>query len=245
MGTYEIEKNIYRNFRLGLKNWAKVFYPEELNRDKWFDYYTMKFDSVEINNTFYNLPEKETIEEWEENAPGNFKYAVKASRYITHMKKLKDPEKPFKNFISTVCQLDSKLGIILFQLPPHWKFNRERLNEFLNHLPDTYKYVFEFRERSWRNDETYELLNQHNVAFCIYHMSDDETPREITSDTIYIRLHGTKKKYSGSYSSQQLTGWKRWIENRLEKVKSVYVFFNNDDKGYAAKNAFKLKQIFS
>jgi uncharacterized protein YecE (DUF72 family) len=134
---------------------------------------------------------------------------------------------------------------VLFQLPPRWKFNRDRLKEFLDQLPENYKYVFEFRDNSWWNEKTYELLNKYNATLCIYHMPDEETPRKITSDTIYIRLHGTTGKYKGSYSPQQLTGWKRWIENRLEKVKSVYVFFNNDDKAYAAKNALKLKKMFT
>jgi uncharacterized protein YecE (DUF72 family) len=118
------------------------------------------------------------------------------------MKKLKEPKHSVKNFIEIVQQLGNKLGIILFQLPPHWKFNKERLRIFLNQLPSNYRYAFEFREQSWWNDETYELLNKHNAAFCIYDMPDKETPRKITSDTIYIRLHGINKKYSGSYSIQ-------------------------------------------
>jgi uncharacterized protein YecE (DUF72 family) len=225
------------------KHWEEVFYPAAIKKQDWFNYYSTKFNSVEINNTFYNLPKVQTIKAWKNNAPGNFIYAIKASRYITHMKKLKDPKEPVNNFLKIIKQLKSNLGVILFQLPPHWKFNRERLSGFLSQLPYNYKYVFEFRDQSWWNDETYELLNKHNVAFCIYNMPDEETPRKITSDTIYIRMHGPVKKYSGSYSSQQLSGWKRWIENRIEKVSSVYIFFNNDDRGYAAKDALKLQEM--
>ena len=226
------------------KHWEKVFYPEDLNTKEWFNYYSKNFNSVEINNTFYNLPDKQIIKVWKNNAPENFVYAIKASRYITHMKKLKDPKKSVKNFFNTIRILENKIGIVLFQLPPYWKFNKERLKNFLNQLPSEFSYAFEFREHSWWNDDTYELLNKHNAAFCIYNMPEEETPRKVTSDTIYIRLHGTKQKYSGSYSPKEISGWKRWIENRIEKVKVVYVFFNNDDKGFAVQDALKLKKMF-
>ncbi len=225
-------------------HWKKDFYTKEMDKKDWFSHYSKNFNSVEINNTFYNMPEESSVLHWKENAPRNFTYAVKASRYITHMKKLKDPKEPVNNFLSVIRKLDEKLGIILFQLPHHWKFNKERLERFLHQLPNDFEYAFEFREKSWWNDNTYELLNKHNAAFCIYHMPDEEAPREITSDTIYIRLHGTRKKYSGSYSLQQLTGWKRWITNRLDKVNSVYVFFNNDEKAIAPQNALKLRNMF-
>jgi uncharacterized protein YecE (DUF72 family) len=140
--------------------------------------------------------------------------------------------------------LGAKLGPILFQLPPRWHINLERLAEFLEGLPKTYEYVFEFREESWVTSAAFELLRQHNAAFCIHDLGDMKTPFEITAKFAYIRLHGPgRAKYSGSYSHSQLKEWAQRIKEWRKRLSAIYVYFNNDVGGWAVKNAIELKQL--
>jgi len=157
------------------------------------------------------------------------------------MKKLKNTSENVAKFITNVSVLEEKLGPILFQLPPNWKQNRGRLQDFLEHLPSGYRYAFEFRNASWYTDEVYELLEKHNCAFCIYELDGHLSPLRITADFVYIRLHGPKGKYQGSYSQHELAKWK---ENILSWSKETYIYFDNDQNGYAVFNAKQLKTMF-
>lgn len=224
------------------KHWKGTFYPVNLKIKGHFQYYMQYFDTVEINNSFYRLPSKEVFESWRKAVPENFIYVVKASRFITHMKKLKDPTESLSEFLENVSALKNTLGPILFQLPPSWEINIERLHTFLKALPSHFRYVFEFRNQTWYTEEVYNLLREFNCAFCIYELDRHLTPFVITSDFVYIRLHGPGNKYQGSYDESSLQKWanqiKSWSVN-----KDVFIYFDNDEKAYAAFNAIRLKEL--
>src|SRR5262249_50155662 len=150
------------------RHWRGRFYPEEQKPEQWFGFYAGVFDTVEINNTFYHLPAAQTFKAWRAQAPAGFIYAVKANRYLTHLKKLKDVRRPLKKFLDRARLLEEHLGPILYQLPPHWRLNRERLESFLDLLPEDLQSVFEFRDQSWMVEEVFELLDERGVSFCAH-----------------------------------------------------------------------------
>lgn len=225
------------------KHWLGNFYPQKLPASKMLAYYYEHFDTVEINNSFYMLPKFETMYAWRDATPRNFRFAVKASRFLTHNKKLKDPQNALDNFLPRAEALGKKLGPILFQLPPSWRINAERLTEFLEALPRYHRYTFEFREQSWICDEICRILKQYNAAFCVYDIGGFHSPIHVTADWAYIRLHGPGKKYRGSYSNEVLAEWAERIGNWSNSLKAIYVYFDNDQAGYAAQNALALKKM--
>lgn len=210
-----------------------------------FAFYQRHFDTVELNNSFYRLPTPEAFDCWRESAPAGFLFAVKGSRFVTHNKKLKDPEQPLKNLLPRAERLGKKLGPILWQLPPKWRRNVERLEEFLQALPACHHYAFEFREPSWHDESVYQVLRRHNAAYCIYELAGFATEPHITADFAYVRLHGPGAKYQGSYSKQTLEQWAQRIVGWSQKLRAVYVYFDNDQAAYAAKNALDLKRLVS
>ncbi len=226
-------------------HWKGTFYPEKLSAAKMLDYYIGKFDTVEINNSFYRLPLETTFEEWKNAVPKDFLFAVKASRYITHMKKLKNPETGFRKFFDRVVFLGRKLGPILFQLPPHWQSDPERLDCFLEYLPRELRYAFEVRDPSWFSDSVTAVLKKHNAAFCIYDFDRRLSPRTVTADFVYVRLHGPEGRYTGSYSQETLADWAQTFRSWSRQRKDVYCYFDNDQAGYAAKDALRLKALVS
>lgn len=208
------------------------------------EFYMRHFDTVELNNSFYRLPTVEAFECWRDAAPKNFVYAVKASRFITHNKKLKDPENAIDNILPRAEHLRKKMGPMLFQLPPRWKVNAERLENLLKILPRSHRYAFEFRELSWMTPEINRILERYNAAFCIYELAGYHSPFDITADFAYVRLHGPDAgKYQGSYSKRRLSEWARRIEMWARDLKAIYVYFDNDQNAYAANNALMLKQM--
>jgi uncharacterized protein YecE (DUF72 family) len=228
------------------KHWLGLFYPPKLAPKQMFHYYSLHFDTVELNNTFYRLPKPETFESWRDNSPDSFLYAVKASRFITHMKKLKDPESSTMKFFDGAERLGEKLGPILFQLPPRWRVDMERLSDFLATLPEEHRYVVEIRDESWMVKEVYDVLRQFNVAFCVHDLAHMQTPREITADFTYVRFHGPgAAKYRGSYSDSALREWAEQISGWSAANVDSYVYFNNDIGGHAITNAQTLKQLLS
>jgi uncharacterized protein YecE (DUF72 family) len=180
---------------------------------------------------------------WRKITPDDFVFAVKGSRFITHMKKLNLDKEGIKKFFNSVKKLNEKLGVILFQLPPKWKLNAERLKSFIKILPKKYRYSFEFREHSWYNDEVYAILQDYNCAFCIYELDHHLSPLHITADFVYVRLHGPGNKYQGSYSEESLVEWANRCKNWQKMGKDVFFYFDNDQEGYAAFNAIRLKQL--
>jgi uncharacterized protein YecE (DUF72 family) len=224
-------------------HWIGTFYPETLKANEQLDYYLIFFDTVEINNSFYRLPSCDTFTKWNENTPETFQFSVKASRYITHMKKLKDAGDSINLLLNNVSCLNKKLGPILFQLPPAWKLNLDRFEEFLNELPGDQLFVFEFREPSWYSERVYELLAKHNCAFCIYELGGHLSPVITTANFSYVRLHGPGNKYQGSYTPEALQQWANQLLRWSDEGKDSYVYFDNDQLGFAAFNALALKEM--
>jgi uncharacterized protein YecE (DUF72 family) len=225
------------------KHWIGAFYPPKLPATKMLDFYLRHFDTVEVNNSFYRLPDPATLQAWREQTPKDFVFAVKGSRFITHNKKLKEPQHALQNLLPRVEVLEEKLGPVLFQLPPSWRVNEARLEEFLQALPVHHRYTFELREPSWFTPGVLELLRKHRAAFCVYDIGGFHSPVEVTTDFAYIRLHGPGNKYQGSYSAGALERWAAWIADWRKRLREIYIYFDNDQAGYAAHNALTLKRM--
>ena len=207
------------------------------------DFYLQHFDTVELNNTFYRLPPERGVREWYDSTPPDFLFAAKGSRFLTHMKKLKDPEPGIEKYFSRVDLLGPKLGPILFQLPPFWQRNTERLEHFLTALPSGHPYAFEFRNPDWHCEQVYRILERHNAAWCSYDLAGFQSPVLLTADFTYVRLHGPGGAYQGSYSEEALATWAEHIRKWRRRLRAVYVYFDNDMAGFAVNNALELKRL--
>lgn len=223
--------------------WKGSFYPGETPASRFLETYAETFSSVEVNGTFYRLPEVDTVHEWVRSVPDSFVFSVKASRFITHMKKLRDPEEPLVRLEEVLDAFGEKLGPVLFQLPPKWTVNAGRLGEFLERLSLDFRYTFEFRDRSWHTDEVYRLLRENNVAWCVYDLEGRQSPEETTADFVYVRLHGPNRQaYTGSYPGQSIAKWARRCRKWRDEGRAVYCYFDNDEKAHAPDNAKRLRE---
>lgn len=227
------------------QHWRGPYYPPSVPPRAMFDYYARDFETVEINNSFYRLPSSATFETWSKAAPAGFCFAVKGSRYLTHLKRLLDPQPAVDRLMEAAGGLGDKLGPILFQLPPNWHCNIQRLEAFLDTLPSDIRYSIEFRDHTWHNREIFGLLRKHNVAFCLYELAGFVAPYKVTADFVYVRLHGPGNKYQGDYSKPRLQSWARRIRRWMRRGLDVYLYFDNDQAGYAVKNARDLKRILA
>jgi len=225
------------------RHWRGSFYPVDLPVRQWFAHYASQFDTVELNNTFYRLPDAHTFEAWRENAPTGFLYALKASRFLTHMKKLKEPVEPLHRFFDRAGSLGSTLGPVLYQLPTGWSVDSQRLTVFLRALPKGPRHAIEFRDRSWYRRDIFALLERHRVALCLHDMSGSATGRLEVGPFIYVRFHGPQR-YSGRYDDRTLNGWADWINLRLSEGRPVFAYFNNDAGGHAPRDAERLRRAF-
>jgi uncharacterized protein YecE (DUF72 family) len=227
-------------------HWRGVFYPEKLPTRLWFDHYARHFDTVELNATFYRLPEEQTVRGWRDRAPAGFVYAVKLSRYGTHVRRLRDPEAWVGRFLERARLLGPTLGPILVQLPPHWSCDPDRLAEFLEAAPPENRWTVELRDPSWLCEPVLDLLRAHNAALCIHDLLENH-PWEATADWVYIRFHGPRagEPYTGSYSPQALAAAARRIGEYLAAGRDVYAYFNNDAEGAAVQNAMDLRRYLS
>lgn len=221
-------------------HWKLNFYPENIKPPQWLSHYSQQFTTVEVNTTFYHLPKETTIKNWLIQVPENFLFSIKASQYITHRKRLKDCKEGLELFYKVLEPLKAKTGPILFQLPPFFKNQQERFEEFISLLKTDYDYVFEFRHDSWFVDEIYALMNKKKIALCITDLNGHLSPEVITSHFTYLRLHGPHKAYQGSYGLTKLKMWKGKIE-KWAKDTTVYCYFDNDEKGFAIQDAMKLQ----
>jgi uncharacterized protein YecE (DUF72 family) len=226
------------------RHWRGSFYPPELSPARWFAHYALHFDTVEINNTFYRLPDAATFEKWRERAPGHFLYSVKASRFLTHMKKLKDPHDPLVRFFGNAKHLGPHLGPILYQLPPRWPVDLNRLENFLQDLrrvwPDPI-HAMEFRDPSWYDSQVLALLDRYEVTLCLHDMKGSATERIAIGPFVYVRFHGVER-YGGAYSDDQLDAWSDWLAARAASGADVYAYFNNDVGGHAPRDAVRLRR---
>jgi uncharacterized protein YecE (DUF72 family) len=220
-------------------HWRGPFYPQKMPKRAWFQHYAAHFETVEINNTFYNLPSEKTFRAWGDAAPPGFHFTLKFSRFGTHMKKLKDPDNSIPNFLERAELLGGNLGPILVQLPPNWGANPERLDVFLDHAPTKHRWAVELRDEDWFRDEVYDVLRQHGAALVIHDMVENH-PRVHTTGWTYERFHGDN--YTQPYSHQALTAAaQRFMEYR-DAGRDVFVYFNNDAEGHAVGNARDLRR---
>ena len=226
------------------KDWRGIVYPEKLAQRRWFEHYATLFDTVEINNTFYRLPPPTTTEAWERQAPDGFVYALKVGQFGSHRMKLKDSAGWLPNHLDRVERLKDHLGPNLLQLPPRWKRNLERLDEFLTNAPSSMRWAVELREESWVHDDTFDVLKRHGAALCIHDLLDKH-PWELTTDWAYVRFHGPDAlnvKYWGRYGPERLEPPAARMEAWLEDGVDVYAYFNNDYQGHAVTDARWLQQ---
>ena len=225
------------------RHWREIFYPPKTPQRLWFVHYSGTFGTVELNTSFYHLPKPETFAKWRDQAPPGFRYAVKAPRYITHMKKLKDCAEPVEEFLTRARNLCHALGPILYQLPPRWECDTERLQAFIALLPADLDHVFEFREKSWVTEQVLALLDVRGISFCAHDMRGLATPRWASGPVAYVRFHGGTGKYRGRYSDEILLGWTDWIVEQAKSRRDVWCYFNNDIGGDAIQDALTLRAM--
>jgi uncharacterized protein YecE (DUF72 family) len=232
--------------------WAGVFYDPSLPKSKWLEAYAREFDTVELNNTFYRLPSTMQFRRWREAVPPKFLFSVKASRYLTHLKRLRDPGAPLDLLITRASELGSTLGPILYQLPPRWIPEAERLRTFLDALPRearrqrtrlALRHVVEFRDARGYERSILDLLDACDVALCVHDMRGSESPRAVTSRVAYVRFHGYGARYGGRYPTARLKSWAAWMNVVRTQGIDVFAYFNNDIDGHAVRDARRLKSM--
>jgi len=227
--------------------WEGKFYPEDLPNGERLEFFAQHFDTVELNNTFYQLPPKETFVGWRERTPQDFTFAVKVSRYITHRKYLKECSEPWANFYSRAQALKEKLGPFLVQLPPRWTKNLERVENFVSVLKKVSpreRFTFEFRNEDWFDQELIDFFKkQEGMSLCLADSQKWPSAEEVTGNFIYLRLHGPGKVYRSKYSNQELQQWADKIKDYLNQDLDVYCYFNNDFEGYAIEDAKNLIEL--
>jgi uncharacterized protein YecE (DUF72 family) len=224
-------------------HWRGLYYPEQLPKSRWLQFYARQFATVELNNSFYRLPSERAFTSWRESTPDDFVFAVKVSRFITHIKRLRNLDSAVETFLSRARVLGEKLGPVLYQLPPSMKRNEELLESFLSGLPSKYRHVIEFRHESWITDEVFAILRAHKTGLCVFDMPGFSCPLVATSDFAYVRFHGSQGLYSSDYSDEELSQWAERIGGLGRDVKVIYIYFNNDAGAFAIKNAMKLRSL--
>ncbi|MBI4296165.1 MAG: DUF72 domain-containing protein [Chloroflexi bacterium] len=224
-------------------DWRGIFYPLNLPKSKWLEFYAHQFDTVELNYSFYRLPSEDAFAAWRDASPKDFLFAIKVSRFITHVKKLKDCQEPVKTFLDRATILKDKLGPLLYQLPPNLHRNDERLESFLTILPKHLEHVIEFRHASWLEEEVFAILRRYNIGLCVFDMADFTCPLVATADFAYIRFHGPAGLYSSSYSDEELAVWAKRLGDLAPRLNTVYIYFNNDVAGYAIDNAKTMRDF--
>lgn len=246
--------------RVGCSGWDyphwKGRFHATVARRRWLEHYASLFDTVELNNSFYRLPGDETFAAWADRVPPGFLFAVKASRYLTHMKHLREPEEPLDRLLSAAQHLGDRLGPLLYQLPPRWMPSVERLTSFFAALP-TYtpggdgprvgplEHVIEFRHETGVTDAVLDLLGRHGVGLCLHDMPGGPAgaaARAVTSNVIYVRFHGATGRYSGRYPDRVLDDWAGFLRPHIDEGRRVYAYFNNDIDAQAPADALRLRE---
>lgn len=223
-------------------HWRGNFYPNGLPSSRWLDHYARTFDTVEINATFYRMPTERAVEHWRDAAPAGFTYAVKGSRYITHIRKLLEPEDEVGRFMDRMKPLGDHFGPLLWQLPPTMHLDLPRLDRFISALPRDRRHAIEFRHESWLADEVFELLERRDIALVQACGERLRTEFRATAGFVYARFHGSKK-YHGAYSPQRLEPWASFFAEQLSAGRDCYAYFNNDAGGHAPVDALKLLRM--
>ena len=224
------------------EHWRNIFYPADLAKGNWLEFYARHFHTVELNASFYRLPTEGAFNTWYKSSPPDFTFAVKVSRFITHIKRLKNIEEPLENFLEKAALLGDKLGALLYQLPPGLHRDDVTLESFLAMLPKDMRHVFEFRHESWLDETVFDLLRRYNAGLCIFDMPKLTCPLVATADFAYIRFHGSSQLYSSNYSNEELSSWAKELTRLADELKVVYVYFNNDIEGFALNNAETIRE---
>jgi uncharacterized protein YecE (DUF72 family) len=224
------------------KSWRGTFYPRSAPVSSWLSYYAERFNTVEANGTFYRLPEATTFAAWRRHTPSRFVMAVKASRLLTHMKRLRDPNEPLRRLFTRARALGDRLGPVLYQLPGNMTRDLDRLQTFLRALPRTVNgrrpdHVMEFRHTSWYVRDVFELLEDHDVALCLHDKLGSPIAEPFIGRFVYVRFHGPTGQYAGSYSRAHLEAWARRLTGQWKAGRRVFAYFNNDVDGAAVANA--------
>jgi uncharacterized protein YecE (DUF72 family) len=231
-------------------HWGEgVFYPAGLAKKQWLEFYCRHFSSVELNVTFYRLPQASTFQEWYKRTPQDFTFVVKGSRFITHIKRLKDVREALMKLGDNISLLKSKIRCLLWQLPPGFKKDRQRLSEFCRQLKKIratshLHHVFEFREESWFHPDIYSVLKEYQFCLCFADSPEKIGEEVLTCDIIYLRFHGGSLLYGSNYSKKELRHWVKKVESFNSRIGTFYAFFNNDAGGYAVANALSFRQLF-
>ena len=227
------------------KDWRGIVYPAELPQRRWFEHYQELFDTVELKSTFYRLPSPSTVEGWAAAARPNFVFEVKLGAFGSQRMKLGDAASWLPNHLDRVDRLGEHLGPTLVQLPPRWKRNAERLDEFLSVAPRSKRWAVELPERSWLHDDVFDVLRRHGAALCVHDLLADH-PFVLTTDWTYVRFHGPHalaRPYHGSYGAARLERWANRLDDVLAAGRDVYAYFNNDWFGHAVRDATRLRNL--
>jgi uncharacterized protein YecE (DUF72 family) len=227
-------------------HWRGRFYPKDLPTSKWLDYYARLFDTVELNSPFYRQPERKTFDKWRRAVPDGFVYAVKLNRFITHIKRLNVEHDSIERSYGTMAGLGPKLAVVLVQLPPRMKFDEERADRFLSMVaPRRRRHALEPRDASWFTAEALAFLRRRKVALVIGDTPHWPTHVAVTAGFAYMRFHGPERRYGSDYSDDALRGWAERVRGWRAEGRDVYAYFNNDEMGYAPKNALRLRELAS
>jgi uncharacterized protein YecE (DUF72 family) len=226
------------------KHWKGRFYPMDLPTSQWLEYYTHYFDTVEVNNSFYRQPERKTFEKWRTAVPDNFVYSVKMNRFITHLKRLNVDRQSIERSYGTMAGLGPKLAVVLVQLPPRMKFDADRVERFFKMVaPRRRRHAVEPRDASWFTDDALAFMRRRNIALVVGETPHWPTHRAVTADLIYLRFHGPGRRYASNYDDEALRAWAERIKGWRAEGRDVYAYFNNDELGYAPKNALRLHEL--
>ncbi len=239
------------DYNIGTSGWSYAgwlgnFYPEKIKSNLILPFYAGILKTVELNNSFYQIPKEKNVKNWVELTPENFIFSCKANRYITHFKKLQDTTESVERLLKVFSNFENKLGPILFQFPPSWSVDLSRLKNFIEQLPKNFLYTFEFRHKSWFCEELYELLQKHQMSLCFYDHKTYRSPEIVTSQFIYVRMHGPlKEAYKGAYDESTLIEYAQKFSNWRKEGKAIYCYFDNDEKANAPQDAQRLKAILA
>jgi uncharacterized protein YecE (DUF72 family) len=228
------------------RHWRGVFYPEDLPARDWLRFYATHFATVELNTSFYRTPAAASLKRWRETAGPGFVFAVKANRYITHTKRLRDPAEPVAREMRTMGPLGNSLGPILLQLPPHLALDKARLEALLAALPQGHRFAVEFRHPSWDDAEVYRLLGRRAVAVCVHDWRGRAWPAaaaENGAPLVYVRFHGPTGAYTGRYRNETLVEWARRCDGWRAAGRDVFCYFNNDAAGNAVHDALRFRRL--
>lgn len=225
-------------------SWRGPFYPKDCAKKNWLSFYGEQFQTTEVNGSFYRTPSLEAVKAWREQTPKQFLFAWKASKFITHWKRLSEKsDNSLDLMVTRLKKLGPKTGPVLFQLPPRFTADRERLAAFLKMLPRCYAYAFEFRHPSWYEDDILDLLRDHDVSLCLSDHHDAPSPWLTTARHVYVRGHGPGGRYKDNYPPQTLGAWARHIKSWKRQRRTVFVYFDNDQKSAAPADAKRLMEL--